>query len=152
MLCLTWNLLHISAHRNLGNEGKILDQRILLEVFVVENQVLPKQHAYRVAESGFPSETCRVLKENEMWGFGECQTRRLVLEALTREELKQAGWPKKRERLARAILLVSLYGGAHDIADDTPVNRARLKQRESHHLFPMAYLRTQGYDDNHIKW
>jgi len=65
----------------------------------------------------------------------------------TREELKQAGWPKKRDRLARAILLVSLYGGARDIADGTPVNREHLKQREYHHLFPMAYLREQGFED-----
>ncbi len=64
------------------------------------------------------------------------------------EELKQAGWPKKRDRLARAILLVSLYGGALDIADGTPVHREHLKRREYHHLFPVAYLRAMEYDEN----
>ncbi len=66
------------------------------------------------------------------------------------EEIKQAGWPKKRDRLARAVLLVSLYRGAHDIADGTPVSREHLKQREYHHLFPISYLREKGHDDNEI--
>ncbi len=65
----------------------------------------------------------------------------------TKEELKQAGWPKKRDRLARAVLLTSLLGGAYDIADGSPVSREHLKQREYHHLFPVAYLREQGFED-----
>lgn len=68
----------------------------------------------------------------------------------SREELKQAGWPKKRDRLARAVLLTSLLGGAHDIADGSPVSREHLKQREYHHLFPVAYLREQGFEDSAI--
>lgn len=66
----------------------------------------------------------------------------------TRDELKQAGWPKKRDRAARAILAVSLLGGAHDVADGAPVNRDHLKRREYHHLFPAAHLRERGLDDN----
>ena len=68
----------------------------------------------------------------------------------TKEELKQAGWPKKRDRLARAVLLTSLIGGAHDIADGSPVSREHLRQREYHHLFPVAYLREQSFGDHEI--
>lgn len=68
----------------------------------------------------------------------------------TLDELKQAGWPKKRDRLARAVLLTSLLGGAHDIADGSLIGRGHLKQREYHHLFPVAYLREQGFEDSAI--
>lgn len=66
----------------------------------------------------------------------------------TTDEMKQAGWPKYRDRLGRAILAVSLLGGAHDVAEGVPVNREHLKRREYHHLFPSAYLRELGLDDN----
>ncbi len=65
----------------------------------------------------------------------------------SKDELKQASWPKKRDRLARAILAVSLLGRAHDMADSTPISREHLKCREYHHLFPVAFLREQGLDD-----
>lgn len=68
----------------------------------------------------------------------------------SKDELKQAGWPKKRDRLARAILAVSLLGKAHDIADSAPVSREHLKRREYHHLFPAAFLREQGLDDDQV--
>jgi len=61
-----------------------------------------------------------------------------------RDELMQAGWPKRRDTLARAILAVSLRGGAEDIADGASVSRANLPNREYHHLFPAAYLRDRG--------
>jgi len=65
------------------------------------------------------------------------------------EALVQARWPRKRDRLARAILQVSLRGGANDIADDNRVSRSQLKQREYHHLFPVGYLRDLGsHDEN----
>lgn len=66
----------------------------------------------------------------------------------TKEELKGSGWPKKRDRLARAILAVSLLGGALDIADATELSREHLRYREYHHLFPMAFLREQGLDED----
>lgn len=64
----------------------------------------------------------------------------------SRDELKQASWPRKRDRLARAVLAVSLLGGAYDIADGVKVSRNHIKHREYHHLFPDAYLRDQGLD------
>lgn len=60
------------------------------------------------------------------------------------EDILLAGWPKKRERLARAVQLVSLKHGGLDLADGSPASRASLRQREYHHLFPVAYLRDQG--------
>lgn len=63
------------------------------------------------------------------------------------EALLQAGWPKRRDRLARAILLLSSRGGALDLADGQVVTRSHLERREYHHLFPVAFLRDQGMDE-----
>ncbi len=60
------------------------------------------------------------------------------------EELLVAGWPKKKDRLARAVMLLALRGGGFDIADGSPATRDTLARREYHHLFPVAYLRDQG--------
>ena len=58
-------------------------------------------------------------------------------------ELIEAGWPKKKDRLARAILNVSLKDGGWDLADGSVVNQENLAKREYHHLFPVAHLRRQ---------
>lgn len=68
----------------------------------------------------------------------------------THEEIIQAGWPVRKDRLARAILAVSLRSGGIDFADGTPVSRESLKKREYHHLFPNAWLARQGYDEEQI--
>jgi hypothetical protein len=57
------------------------------------------------------------------------------------EELAQAGWPKRRETLARAVLAASMKAGAFDIADGNQATRQRLANREYHHLFPDSVLR-----------
>ncbi|MFI0823169.1 DUF262 domain-containing protein [Streptomyces roseolus] len=59
----------------------------------------------------------------------------------SQEDLCEAGWPKKKDRLARAILLVSLQGGATDLADGGPITVLNVTQREYHHIFPDGYLR-----------
>jgi hypothetical protein len=59
-------------------------------------------------------------------------------------ELLVAGWPKKRDRLGRALLLLSFQGGAIDLADETPITALNVSKREYHHLFPVAYLRRQS--------
>ncbi len=56
-------------------------------------------------------------------------------------ELLATGWPKKKDRLARAVLLLSLQGGALDIADGCELTPANVGRREYHHLFPVAHLR-----------
>lgn len=68
----------------------------------------------------------------------------------TVEELMVAGWPVRKDRLARAILAVSLRAGGLDFADGSPVTREGLKKREYHHLFPNAWLSRAGVNDDAI--
>ncbi len=63
-------------------------------------------------------------------------------------ELIKAGWPKKRDRLARAILLLSFKGGALDFADEKSISADDLKNREYHHVFPDAYLIKKGFNEH----
>ncbi len=58
------------------------------------------------------------------------------------QDVKEAGWPKKKDRLARAILLVSLQGGATDLADGEAITVLNASRREYHHIFPDAYLKS----------
>lgn len=64
------------------------------------------------------------------------------------DELMVAGWPKNRDRLAKAIMLLSLRGGGLDFADEKPASRDNLAHREYHHIFPQAYLARQGITEN----
>jgi hypothetical protein len=57
------------------------------------------------------------------------------------DDLLSTRWPRKKDRLARGVLLLSLQGGALDIADGTELTHANVGEREYHHLFPVAYLR-----------
>lgn len=65
-------------------------------------------------------------------------------------ELILAGWPTKKERLARAILALALREGGHDLADGSTVNRTNIKKREYHHLFPDAHLTKLGFSQSEI--
>ena len=64
----------------------------------------------------------------------------------THRELLVAGWPKKADRLARAVLAASTYFGARDFADDTRLSPDNVGKREYHHLFPDALLKASGID------
>jgi hypothetical protein len=66
------------------------------------------------------------------------------------EQLLLAGWPKQRERMARALLLLTLRGGAFDIADGSEITPRDIERREYHHLFPVAYLREAGVTESEI--
>lgn len=68
----------------------------------------------------------------------------------TVEQLILAGWPTKKDRLPRALLALSLRSGGYDLADGTPASREHLKEREYHHLFPVARLKEQGKTDSEI--
>ena len=59
------------------------------------------------------------------------------------DALLATGWPKKKDRLARGVLLLSLQGGALDIADGMELTPSSVGRREYHHLFPVAYLREE---------
>lgn len=66
------------------------------------------------------------------------------------QELIASRWPKRKDRLARAILALALKQGGVDLADGSTVSRANLARREYHHLFPDAYLRDKGVSDDQI--
>ena len=66
------------------------------------------------------------------------------------QELISAGWPKKKDRLARAILALALKHGGLDLADGSTAGRSNLKKREYHHLFPDAHLKRLNRTDDRI--
>ncbi|HUO15586.1 MAG TPA: DUF262 domain-containing protein [Verrucomicrobiae bacterium] len=66
------------------------------------------------------------------------------------KELISAGWPKKKDRIGRAILAIALRNGGLDLADAGAASRANLPKREYHHLFPQAYLQGNGVGDEEI--
>jgi hypothetical protein len=66
------------------------------------------------------------------------------------EDLLSAAWPKKRDRLGRAVLLVCLQGGGLDFADGSPATRENLRKREYHHLFPVSILEKCGEGNGKI--
>ena len=64
-------------------------------------------------------------------------------------QLLNAGWPRLRNTLARALLAVSLRSGGYDFADGTQANSTSLPNREYHHLFPDSLLRNDGRMEDH---
>ena len=66
------------------------------------------------------------------------------------DELLLAAWPKQRDRLGRAVLLISLQQGGLDFADASPATRESLGAREYHHIFPVAFLEQQGEENDKI--
>ncbi|AFL95145.1 hypothetical protein CL1_0941 [Thermococcus cleftensis] len=60
------------------------------------------------------------------------------------EVIQTARWPKYRDRLGRAILLISFRGGAEDISDGSRITPQNIKLREYHHVYPVAWLRDNG--------
>ena len=66
------------------------------------------------------------------------------------QELIAAGWPVRKDRLARAILALALKHGGIDLADGSSVTRANLEKREYHHLFPDAHLTRLGTPEDQI--
>ncbi|HDI3180330.1 DUF262 domain-containing protein [Vibrio cholerae] len=66
------------------------------------------------------------------------------------EEIKTAGWPYRKDRLARAILAVGLKSGGFDFADGAPASYENVSVREYHHVFPQAWLKEKGYKDYQI--
>jgi len=62
------------------------------------------------------------------------------------EELVRGGWPKRKDRLGRAIMAASLYNGGHDFADDAKATAANVQHREYHHLYPRALIQDSFAD------
>jgi len=66
------------------------------------------------------------------------------------QELIDAGWPVRKDRIARAILALALKHGGADLADGGAATRTSLAQREYHHLFPDAHMKRMGIPDDQI--
>lgn len=66
------------------------------------------------------------------------------------DDLINAGWPYRKDRLARAILAVSLKSGGFDFADGAPATFDSIQAREYHHVFPKHWLKEQGKKDFEI--
>ena len=56
------------------------------------------------------------------------------------DELLRGGWPGRKDRLGRAIIAVSLYGGGYDFADGAKANADSVRSREYHHVFPKGLI------------
>lgn len=65
-------------------------------------------------------------------------------------ELTLAKWPKKKDRVARAILALALKNGGLDLADGSQASRGNLAKREYHHLYPDAHLKKFGVAEDKI--
>jgi hypothetical protein len=68
----------------------------------------------------------------------------------TLEQFISAGWPTLKDRLPRSLIALSLRAGGFDLADGSPATRENLKEREYHHLFPVARLKEQGKEEREI--
>ncbi len=56
------------------------------------------------------------------------------------EELAKAGWPSRKDRLARAIIACSMHKGGYDFADGEKAKATNIDRREYHHLVPVSVL------------
>jgi hypothetical protein len=65
-----------------------------------------------------------------------------------KEEIIQSRWPTYKDRLARALLLLTIRGGAEDIKDGAPLSVGNIQQRHYHHLFPIGWLREKDPNAN----
>ena len=83
-----------------------------------------------------------VLNENKK----ESDVLTLQCKPPTVEAIKEAGWPKTRGILSRAILVACSLGGARDIASNEESKQA--SEVDYHHIFPTAALRPTQANDN----
>jgi hypothetical protein len=56
------------------------------------------------------------------------------------DELMRGGWPGRKDRLGRAIIAVSLYGGGYDFADGAKATAENVRAREYHHVYPKSLI------------
>jgi len=65
-----------------------------------------------------------------------------------KEKLIQSRWPRYKDRLSRALLLLTIRGGAEDVKDGAPLSIRNIHQRHYHHLFPIAWLKEKGLTED----
>ena len=64
-------------------------------------------------------------------------------------DLIMAGWPARKDRLGRAIIVASLYFGGYDFADGSPATVDNISKREYHHIYPRALVEGR-YKDHEV--
>ncbi len=52
--------------------------------------------------------------------------------------------PTRKDKLSRALLVVSLHKGARDFGSGEAVTESNIRVRDAHHLFPKAFLTKNG--------
>jgi len=82
----------------------------------VEDALEPEGYKQRAAESTYPSQTFRALKDEEMKAFGEYRTRRLILEAWERLKEIDLGLPEG-ERQPAAALEIKTQGASQEMGE-----------------------------------
>lgn len=63
-------------------------------------------------------------------------------------DIKLAGWPGRRDQLARATVATALRNGGYDLADGAPAKAENMATREYHHIFPVSILKDGGQGEN----
>jgi len=66
------------------------------------------------------------------------------------DTIEAAGWPKERNILGRALMILQLQCGSQDFADASNATASNVKSREYHHLFPSATLGDAELSDDSI--
>lgn len=66
------------------------------------------------------------------------------------DDLLSAGWPSRKDRLARAVLAVTLKAGGFDFADGAPATFESIQNREYHHIFPVQWLKNSERREHEI--
>jgi hypothetical protein len=66
------------------------------------------------------------------------------------EDIMSSSWPVRKDRLARAVLVLGLRSGGADFADGAPASYDNIQNREYHHIFPKAWLEQKNYKDHEI--
>ncbi len=61
-------------------------------------------------------------------------------------ELVRGGWPGRKDRLGRAIIAISLYGGGYDFADGAKATADNVVRREYHHVYPKRLVQSEFPD------
>ena len=66
------------------------------------------------------------------------------------DTIEAAGWPKERNILGRALMVLQLQCGSQDFADASNATASNVQSREYHHLFPSATLGDAELSDDSI--
>ena len=67
-----------------------------------------------------------------------------------RDSLFRGVWPARKDRLGRAIMVTSLFGGGLDLVDGKKISSSSARSRKCRHIFPRHLIQVE--DDIHESW